>query len=285
MIKISFNYLLPLLIAAILLPVSCNLSNKKKNIGLQLYSLRDSMGTNPVTTVEKVGKMGYSFVEPAGYTDGKFYGMSPSEFKTLVEKNGMVAISSHTGMAVPDSSKWDSVMSWWDACIDAHAQLGVKYIIQPFMDSVGYQSLAGLKRYCDYFNAVGEKCMAKGIRFGYHNHEAELKQLEGQVIYDFMLQNTDTSKVIFEMDLYWLQEGGGNIINYFTNYPKRFPLWHVKDEKELGASGKMDFKTIFENAELSGMKYPIVEQEEYTTTPDEGVKQSFDFLNNADYVK
>jgi sugar phosphate isomerase/epimerase len=211
--------------------------------------------------------------------------MSPADFKALVEKNGMIVISSHTGMAVPDSVKWDSVMMWWDACIAAHAEVGAKYIVQPFMDSIAYQSLAGLQRYCDYFNAIGEKCNAKSIQFGYHNHEAEFKQLEGQVIYDYMLQHTDSAKVFFEMDLYWAQLGGGNIIEYFTNYPKRFPLWHVKDAKEVGASGTMDFKTIFENAELAGMKYPIVEQEEYTTTPLEGVTKSFEFLNKAEYVK
>jgi len=84
---------------------------------------------------------------------------------------------------------------------------------------------------------------------------------------------------------YWAKEGGADIIAYFNKYPNRFQLWHVKDVKEVGASGTMDFKTIFENAELSGMKYPVVEQEEYTTTPLEGVKQSFDFLNAAEYVK
>jgi hypothetical protein len=59
----------------------------------------------------------------------------------------------------------------------------------------------------------------------------------------------------------------------------------VKDTLEVGASGEMDFKVLFDNAELAGMKYYIVEQEEYTTTPMEGVKQSFDFLNKAEYVK
>jgi len=285
MSKVSLHYMLLLLFGVLLLSISCQKNTVKKNIGLQLYSLRDSMRTNPTATVQEVGQMGYTFVEPAGYADGKFYGMSAADFRTLVENNGMKVISSHTGMAVPDSTRWDSVMSWWDACIESHLAVGVKYIVQPSMDSVAYQSLAGLQRYCDYFNAVGQKCKEKGIRFGYHNHQAELQQLEGQVIYDYMLQHTDSSLVVFEMDLYWLQEGGGNIINYFTTYPKRFPLWHVKDDKELGASGKMDFKTIFENASLSGMKYPIVEQEEYTTTPLEGVKQSFDFLNQADFVK
>lgn len=285
MIKVHLNYLVLFLAGALLFPISCQKSNVKKNIGLQLYSLRDSMRTNPVATVQEVGKMGIAFVEPAGYAEGKFYGILPAEFKTLVENNGMTVISSHTGMAVPDSTTWDSVMAWWDACIDAHLAVGAKYIVQPSMDSVAYQTLAGLQRYCDYFNAVGKKCRDKGIQFGYHNHQAELQQLEGQVIYDYMLQHTDSNLVVFEMDLYWLQEGGGNILSYFTNYPKRFPLWHVKDDKELGASGKMDFKAIFENAALSGMKYPIVEQEEYTTTPIEGVKMSFDFLNTADFVK
>ena len=284
--KIKLNYLFLLLLAASMLPFSCKKSIEvKKNIGLQLYSLRDSMDTSPVKTIEEVGKIGYSFVEPAGYGDGKFYGMSPAEFKAEIEKNGMVVISSHTGQPVPDSVRWDSVMAWWDVCIAAHAEIGARYIVQPFMDSVGYQSLAGLQRYCDYFNAIGEKCLAQGIRFGYHNHSEEFKPVEGQVIYDYMLQHTDSSKVFFQLDLYWIQEGGANSVEYFNKYPGRFTLWHVKDELEVGASGKMDFKTIFENAAVSGMKHIIVEQEAFATTPFEGVKQSYDFLNSAEYVK
>jgi sugar phosphate isomerase/epimerase len=153
------------------------------------------------------------------------------------------------------------------------------------LDSVGYQSLVGLQRYCDYFNAIGQKCREKGIKFGYHNHSGEFKQLEGQVIYDYMLQHTDSSLVAFEMDVYWAKEGGADPVAYFNKYPGRFELWHVKDVKEVGASGTMDFKTMFENAAVSGMKYPVVEQEEYTTTPIEGVRQSFEFLNAAEYVK
>jgi sugar phosphate isomerase/epimerase len=284
--KIRLNYMLLIIIAALALPFSCKKGvETKKNIGLQLYSLRESMATDPAKTIEEVGKIGYTTVEPAGYADGKFYGMSPADFRALVERNGMVVISSHASRPVPDSVTWDSTMAWWDECIAAHAAVGAKFIVQPSMDSVAYSSLAGLQRYCDYFNAIGEKCNAKGIRFGYHNHSAEFKPLEGQVIYDYMLQNTDPSKVFFEMDLYWAYVGGGDIIEYFNKYPKRFILWHVKDEKEVGASGTMDFETIFANAELSGMEYPIVEQEEYTTTPLEGVTKSFEFLNEAEYVK
>lgn len=285
MYKIRFNTLILLLFTAVLVPISCSKSTPKKVIGLQLYSIRDSMSTNPVAAIEAVAKTGYSFVETAGYGQGKLYGMAPADFKALVEKNGMQVLSAHCGMPVPDSTNWDATMAWWDTCIAANADAGVKYIVQPFMDSVGYQSIAGIQRYCDYFNAVGEKCLTKGIRFGYHNHSEEFKSVEGQVIYDYMLQHTDSSKVCFQMDLYWIQEGGANQVEYFKKYPHRFLLWHVKDELEVGASGKMDFKTIFENAAVSGMEYIVVEQEAFAKTPYEGIKQSFDYLNTAEFVK
>jgi len=262
----------------------CAKEIKKKDIGLQLWSIRQDMQKDPVITIEELGKTGYTFVETANYSQGTFYGMQPADFKALVEKNNMRFLSSHTGLPVPDSASWDYAMAWWDTCINAHAAAGVTFIVQPFMDSVGYGSLAGLQRYCDYFNAVGQKCRDKGIQFGYHNHSGEFAELEGQTIYDYMLQHTDSSLVFFQSDLYWIHMGGKNPVDYFTRYPGRFKLWHVKDEKELGASGKMNFKTLYEKASLSGMQYSVVEQEEFTTTPMEGIKVSLDYLQNAEFV-
>jgi hypothetical protein len=59
--------------------VSCEKPAPRKEIGLQLYSLRDSIFKDVAGTLEKVGKMGYTFVETAGYRDGKIYGMDPVE--------------------------------------------------------------------------------------------------------------------------------------------------------------------------------------------------------------
>lgn len=260
---------------------------KGKEVGLQLYSVREAIKKTDIKTViQQVGAMGYKIVEAAGYSDGKLYGMEPAAFKALCEANGLNFYSSHCGQAVPDQAGWDACMKWWDTCIAAHKAAGVKYIVQPFMDKVGYESLAGLKRYCDYFNAVGAKCNAAGIRFGYHNHSGEFKSIDGQIIYDFMLKNTDPKKVMFQMDLYWITEGGKNPVDYFKAYPGRFELWHVKDKRELGGSdAKMNFKPIFENAKLAGMKKYIVEVEEFNSNPIDGVKQSLEFLLKADYVK
>jgi sugar phosphate isomerase/epimerase len=259
---------------------------KHKQIGIQLWSVRDDMQKDPVGTIEKLGKMGYKLVEAAGYSDGKFYGMTPAEFKALCNKNGLNFFSSHTGHPVPTKENWDETMKWWDTCIAAHKAAGVKYIVQPSMDKVGYESIEGIQRYCDYFNAVGEKCNKNGIRFGYHNHNAEFTTVHnGQTVYDYMLTHTDPKKVMFQLDLYWIAQGGKNAVDYFNKYPKRFELWHIKDEKELGASGTMDFKTPFANAAKAGMKNYIVEVERYDFEPLVSVQKSLEFLQNADYVK
>lgn len=257
----------------------------KKELGLQLYSIRDSIMRDIPGAIAKVGKMGYTFVEPAGYDNGKFYGMEPAAFKAVCDANHLAIISSHTGQVLPDSANLEKTMAWWDTCIDAHAVLGVKYIIQPFMGEEAYRSLDTLKRYCDYFNKVGEKCNAKGISFGYHNHDKEFStQLEGQTIYDFMLKNIDPSKVVFEMDLYWAIEGGAKPVDYFNKYPGHFVLWHIKDEKEVGESGKIDFAAIWAGAAKSGMKYGVVEVERYSFDEFTSCKISFDTLNAAPFV-
>jgi len=257
-----------------------------KNIGLQLYSIRDSIMRDVPGAVAKVAKMGYTFVEPAGYRDGKFYGMDPAAFKALCDENGLPILSSHTGQSLPDSANWDKVMAWWDECIAAHKTAGCKYLVQPSMGGEAYRSLDTLKRYCDYFNTIGEKCNAAGIRFGYHNHDKEFStQLDGHTIYDFMIENTDPSKVIFEIDLYWAVVGGANPVDYFNKYPGRFELWHIKDKEEIGASGMMDFASIWAGAEISGMKYGVVEVERYNFDVYTSCQKSIDFLNAAEYVK
>jgi sugar phosphate isomerase/epimerase len=261
----------------------------QKNIGLQLYSIRDSINKdlpkNVASSLMKVGKMGYKFVELANYDNGKVYGMEPAAFKALCVKSGLTVKSSHVGQFIPSQADMAKDMEWWDKCIDAHVALGAKFLAQPFLGDAAYRSLDTLKLYCDYFNKIGEKCNAKGIRFGYHNHDKEFStKLNGKTIYDFMLANTDPKKVMFEMDLYWAVMGGAKPVEYFNKYPGRFQLWHIKDKKEIGADDFMHFDKIWAGASKSGMQYGIVEVEEYNFDQFTSCEKSIDFLNSAPYV-
>ena len=84
-----------------------------------------------------------------------------------------------------------------------------------------------------------------------------------------------------EFDLFWVVNAGQDPLKYFSQYPGRFEQWHVKDmdksDKEKNAdvgTGAIDFKAIFAQAKLSGMKHFYIEQETYPVSPSESVKNS-----------
>lgn len=256
-----------------------------KNIGLQLYSLRDMVkdsGIQPV--LEVVAKMGYKNLETAGYNDGKIYGMAPAEFKKIVNDLGMKCTSAHLGQEY-SKEKEAEVMGWWDKAIDAHNELGVKYMIQPWMPVNDKTTQDDLKMYCDYFNTIGYKTAAASIAFGYHNHAFEFRKINDELIYDFLLKNVSKNHVLFELDVYWCKEGGQDPVAYLKKYADQIRVVHIKDEKEIGASGKLNFKPIFKQMTANNVKDWYVEVEQYTNNnPEASVQQSYNFLNKAKYV-
>ena len=270
--------------AAMLLNSSCG-STPGHKIGLELYSLRDAMAADPVITIKQLGPVGYDFVEAADYKDGKFYGMDPESFEALVDENGMIFLGSHARHDIPASGSWKELMPWWDECIAAHQAAGVEYIVQPSMGDAAYENLEILAAYCEYFNEVGRKCNEAGIRFGYHNHDREFGEIDGEVIYDYMLRNTDPGKVMFQLDLYWIDQGGGDAMSYFKKYPDRFGSIHIKDKAELGASGNIDFPTLLDKAVDIGAKYYVVELEEYNFDPLVSVEKSLDYLKEIGFAR
>lgn len=277
--------------------VNCDASKKentetservKKDIYIQLWSVREDIKEDFKGTISKLAEMGYTGVEAAGYADGKFYGLSPEEFKKEVDATGMHAFSSHAAKALNEDiakTNWTEMWDWWDTAIEAHKAAGIKYIVMPWMPTP--KTLADLQSYCDYYNQIGEKCNAAGLKFGYHNHNFEFQKIEDDMMYDYLLQNTDPEKVFFEMDLYWVMRGGQSQVDYFHKYPGRFKILHVKDNKELGQSGMMGFDAIFkpENTDAAGVQYLVVEVENYNFEPLESVKRSLEYLLEDPQVK
>lgn len=262
-------------------------SNKgKKNVYIQLYSVRDNINKDFKGTIAAVAKAGYTGIEAAGYGDGKFYGLTPTEFKKEINAVGMQVLSSHAGQSLAenvDKTDWEAIWKWWDTAIAAHKAAGMKYIVTAWMPTP--KTLADLKVYCDYYNKVGEKCNAAGLKFGYHNHDFEYNKIEGETMLDFMLKNTDPKKVFFQMDVYWTVMGRKAPVDYFNQYPGRFEVLHIKDDKELGESGMVGFDAIFKNAAKAGAKYMVVEVEKYNHDPLKSVKLSYNYLKNNPYYK
>ena len=106
------------------------------------------------------------------------------------------------------------------------------------------------------------------------------------MIYDFLLDNVSPNHVFFQMDVYWVKEGGADPVAYLKSRPSQFKTIHIKDDMEIGASGKIDFKPIFDQMYANNVRDWYVEVEQYTNNdPVASCKESFDFLNKANYVK
>ncbi len=268
---------------------------EKKEVAVQLYSVRNVIGTNEKyaenheTVLKGLAEMGYTAVEAANYNNGKFYGRTPEQFRNDVESAGLKVLSSHCNRSLSAeecaSGDFSASLEWWDECIAAHKAAGMSYVVVPWMNVP--ETLAELKTYCDYFNAIGRKCNAAGLSFGYHNHSHEYAKVEGEVMLDYMLNNTDPEYVFFQMDVYWSVIGKASPVEYFKKYPGRFTMLHIKDHKEIGQSGMVGFDAIFANAyDIAGAKDFVVEVEAFTNGDwKESMKQSVDYLLSAEFYK
>ena len=255
----------------------------KKNIGLQLYSLRDAMKADAMGTLKLISDIGFKTLEAANYADGKIYGMNPKEIKKVVKGLGMKLTSAHLGGPNYTKDTHTQAMDWWKKALEDHQEAGCKFMVKPSMPIP--KTLDELKLWCDYYNAIGELTSNEKIPFGFHNHNREFEKIEGEIMYDYMIKNTDPKNVFFEMDVYWVMRGGYNAVDYMNKYPDRFPILHIKDEKEIGESGQIDFKPIYETAYKNGLKDAFVEVERYNFEPVESVRKSYEFLKAAPYVK
>ena len=260
------------------LPSFLAAGKRAKNMGLQLYTLRDTIGKDPKGVLDKVATFGYKELETYGYDSGKIFGLDFNEFCKYVNGLGMKVTSGHYGL---DKIKGDT----WQRAVDDAIKNDQKYMVVPYIDESQRKSMDDYKRICDDLNAAGEVCNKNGVRFGYHNHAFEFDTVDGQIPFDYMLKALDAKNVGIEMDIFWVVNAGRDPIKYFTDYPGRFEQWHVKDmdktDKNKNAdigTGSIDYKPIFKKAKLSGMKHWYVEQETYPGEPIKSVEESAKFL-------
>jgi sugar phosphate isomerase/epimerase len=258
--------------------------------GVALYTLREDMGTNPKKTLKEVSTIGYSYIEAAGYANGKFYGMEPKEFSALLSEYNLIPVSTHQGTVTLDNMS---------EMIDDVKQAGFEYFVIPvppmgmfyFDEATMSMGMNGtIEELASILNQIGEKCKDAGLSLLYHNHDFEfIKNEEGVAPIDYLLENCNPEWVNFQMDLFWVNRAQVNPVDYFEKYPGRFKIWHVKDMNDQGlfapvGEGNIDFAKILKHKELSGMLYYMVEQDmTFDLKPLDAVKISHNNLKNIGF--
>ena len=285
-IKMSLKTILSVL----LIIIGLQLNAQEKFGGLALYTVRNDMGTNAKATLLAVAEAGYKNIEAAGYDDGKFYKMSPEEFKKVLQEMGLKPISTHQGSVTLENA---------DAMIADVKAAGFKYFVIPvppmglFKHDNATQTMSmtgGAANLAKILDTLGEKCHKAGLKLLYHNHDFEFKKdADGIVTIDYLLENCNPKYVNFQMDLFWVTKAGADPLAYFEKYPGRFKMWHVKDMDKQGrfapvGNGTIDFAKILAKKKLSGMKYYLVEQDQtFNMEPLEAIKVSHKALKKIGF--
>lgn len=245
-------------------------------VGLQLYTVRSEMAKGVESTLERVAAIGYKEVEFAGYFDRE-----PAGLRATLDKLGLASPSTHVGLGELETQ--------WDATAAAAKTLGHRWLVVASVERRALDSVASLKALAARFNAVGRKARDAGLRYGYHNHSAEFRMVEGAVPLEVLLSETDPALVDFEMDVYWVTQGGGDPLALIAQHPGRFHLVHAKDSggppahemRDVGA-GTIDWKKFFAQRRKAGVEHVFVEHDE-PIDPFASVAASYKYLTALEF--
>jgi sugar phosphate isomerase/epimerase len=259
--------------AAAMLPVPNSLLARDHidKIGLQLYTVRNQMQVSVERTLSQVERIGYKEVEFAGY-----FTRPPRAIKQLLDDNGLTAPSAHIPIT--------ALRGPWNRTLSDAAEIEHKWLVIASATDSDLNSLDAIKRTADLIHKAADDAKFYKIRIGYHNHDAEFRQVAGKPVYDHLLELTKPSELDFEMDLYWITKGGGDPLAYWKKWPGRFPLVHVKDagpppEQAMADVGKGTIKwaELFAHRKEAGIKHYFVEHDN-AADPMASIKVSYEYL-------
>lgn len=256
--------------------------NKKYPVGLQLFTFFNQIDDDVLGTLKKIAAIGYKEIESAFSKKGGYYGMNPKEFSKMVSDVGMSWKSHHVIGApfkMPANAKpitdakgnpitfppMRNLKENMQQLVDEAAEAGIPYLV---CASTPTKTADEIKSSIEVLNKTGEACKKANLTLAYHNHTGEFEKIEGQTqtAYDMFLSQLSPD-IKMELDLCWATKAGMDPVELFKKNPGRFQLWHVKDlnkEKQGPAAvgeGIIDFKRIFDNAEVAGMKHFFVEHD------------------------
>lgn len=251
---------------------------KLSQVAIQLYTLRDHCTTaaDLIKTAKKVREIGYTSVQIAGIPP-----LPEAELVSIFKGEGLTICSTHEpGRQILDET---------DAVISRLNKLGTNLTAYPWPNGIDFKSPEAVDAFIKKLDIAGARLRAAGMVLGYHNHAQEFSRPipGGPTILDRIYAETSPENLVAELDVFWVQRGGGDVIDWVSRMKGRQPFIHLKDFKvdhtgevsfgEIG-TGTLDFKRIIAAAEQGGCDWFIVEQDSTPGDPFVSIKQSFDYI-------
>ncbi len=233
-------------------------------LGVQAYSFRNYFPKDIPGTLDRIQAMGITEIE------GGSGRIPPEEYKKLCDERGISIPSTGAGFADLENDP--------AAVAETAKKLGSKYVMCAWVPhKKGQFNLEDAKKAIEVFNNAGKVLKENGLTFCYHAHGYEFQPYENGTLLDYIIQNTEPEYVSFEMDIFWIQFGGGDPVKLLKKYGDRWKLMHLKDMKKgvpkdltggtsvennvpLG-TGELDMPAILKEGRKIGIAHYFIEDE------------------------
>ena len=228
-----------------------------KKVGLQLYTLRDFLKTESdvAGTFKKVKEIGYDIVQISGcgVKDAKV-------LRKLVDDAGLISNSVHEG--------YERITKETDVFIEDCKIMGYKTAAIPWLPAE-LRTVEGYKSVAAAANKAGEKLLKAGIQLTYHNHGFEFERIGLIRGIDIIYKETNPKFLQSELDVFWVQSGGGDPAEWIRSMKGRAPIVHLKEmgykvDKQIMlpiGEGNLNWRAIFEALTEVGTEFYYVEQD------------------------
>ena len=250
---------------------------KISQVAIQLFTLREFCKTAEdfAASMKKVREIGYTSVQVSGVGP-----IPEAELVAIVAGEGLSICATHEpGVKILDET---------DRIIERLQKLNTKLTAYPFPSGIDFDNPEHVDMLIRKLDIAGAKLRAAGLGLGYHNHANEFyRPAGGPCFLERVYTETQPENVLAELDTFWVQRGGGDVVEWVKRVAGRTPFIHLKDYQvnpkgestfcEIGA-GTLDFVRIIAAAEAGGCEWFIVEQARCPGDPFDSIKQSFDYI-------
>lgn len=234
-------------------------------IGAQLYSVRDHCqdAAEMLKCLKELKAIGYNTCQLSGHSSE----ISAEQLRDMLDEAGMTCACTHIGFQQMEEDI--------DKVIRDHRILGCEYpgiggLPNEFRTAEGYVEFA--KR----ASKVADKLLDNGMHFLYHNHAFEFYRFpeNGKTGLELLFENSSES-VQFELDTFWVQMGGGNVLEWIDKVRGRMDVVHFKemngtvDSRNVIApigAGNLNWTAIMKACDAIGVKYAMIEQDNAVDT-------------------
>ena len=221
-------------------------------VGLMLYTVREDCARDFEGTLRAVASLGYEGVELFD-----LHGHEAAEVRGWLDELGLAVAGRHAGL--------DALESRLPELAAECRTLGCERLVLSWIQPPATRGEA--TQMAERLTGLARRAAELGLQFGFHNHDGEVRPLEGGG--SFLEELLAGDDVFLELDLGWAWYAGVDPTTLLDRARGRCPLVHVKDFANRGephafrpvGDGSVGYERVLPAAIEAGVEWLLVEQD------------------------